>query len=62
MSGMMRILAIMSPSSTESPASTNSFSTMPETWGLISTSLRGTTEPVAIVFLMIVVVIGLCVS
>lgn len=54
MFGTMRIRATRSPALTIWPGSTMSWSRMPETCGLISTSLRGTTEPVATAFLMIV--------
>ncbi len=49
MFGITRTLASRAPRSISWPASTWSSSMMPETWGLIRISLRGTTDPVATV-------------
>jgi len=51
-----------SPARTISPGWTAISSMMPETRGLISTSRRGRTEPVATAFLMMVVRFGVSVA
>ena len=53
--------AIRSPELIRSPASTNISAIIPEIFGLINTSSFGTILPVAIVFLMMVSVVGFCV-